>query len=254
MQFIGEVTDKLAYITEMLKKNVIPTKQVTKQTVIQPTKQQAIQSTKKAVSQPNEPTKKIASSKEKLAKLGAASLTKPSDKPTDHSMNSVEIDDRPEDMHDSISSKPLEASIIPESPVTYDQASGGKEKIFMDVKNWTFQDKLKVQFSGDMNSSVVTGCCFMPSGELVICDNSNQLVKSFANIQSSVLLPAAPFDIAAIDKKNAVVTLPEQKELQLIKVIPIIQKGTTATTTTTTTITTTTTTVMPTKSDSNIVF
>ena len=68
----------------------------------------------------------------------------------------------------------------------------------------------------------------MPSGDLVICDNRNQLVKKFnkgLSNKGSLFLPVGPFDIAVLDKTSVIVTLPDQKKLQLIQVLPSLQKG-----------------------------
>ena len=222
---------KLGHITDMLKKKAVSTKPATqgKQVAIQPTKKAVSQHTKPVSSQPTKQTKTTVNPKVKLAKPDVHVSTKSSDKPTVSRIDSTEKDDTPEIMHDSKSpSKPLKTPGRPESPTNHTQPSDGVEQIFMDVKPRIWTDTIRAHFSGTIFSTQVTGCCFMPNGELVICDKPNQLVQTYNTIfsnQGSVFLPASPFDIAALDNKNVVVTMPEHKILQLIQVLPKRQKG-----------------------------
>ena len=214
----------------MLKKKALPTKPATqeKQMAIQPTKKAISQHTKPVSSQHTKQTKTTVNPKEKQSKPDAHVSTKSSDKPTSSRIDSTENDDKPEIMHDSKSPKPLETSGRPESPTTHTQPSEGVEQIFMDVKPRVWTDTIRAHFSGTIFSTQVTGCCFMPNGELVICDKPNQLVQTYNTIfsnQGSVFLTASPHDIAALDNKNVVVTVPEHKILQLIQVLPKRQKG-----------------------------
>ena len=81
-----------------------------------------------------------------------------------------------------------------------------------------------------MHTPQITGCCFMPTGDLVICDYKNQLIKSFSKVFSNtgnLLLPVCPFDVAALDNSNCIVTMPGQKQLQLIQVLPSLQTAST---------------------------
>ena len=68
----------------------------------------------------------------------------------------------------------------------------------------------------------------MPGGELVLCDYGNHKVKvldSSFKTWDSTDLPAAPFDVAAVDDNNVIVTLPKECKLQYIQVLPFLIKS-----------------------------
>ena len=74
----------------------------------------------------------------------------------------------------------------------------------------------------------ITGSCFMPGGQLVLCDNDNSKIKLLAHslaVVDKLDLPGGPWDVAAVDSRNAVVTIPGCKQLQYIQVLPSLKLG-----------------------------
>lgn len=146
----------------------------------------------------------------------------PSDKPTETNDDFA----KPEASADDLSTKPMEDLSLSDAPAQQSQSSAGSGTgpLF-----WTWQDKKNIRMNSDIYGNSINGCCFMANGDLVICDNNNQLIKSFHHKTGSnmgnLFLPACPYGIAALDDTTAIVTLPGQKILQLIKVLPSLQKG-----------------------------
>ena len=186
--------------------------------------------TKKAVKPTNTPTK----SKGTPSKV-TIRPTKTNDNPTDSG-----DDSKPEEDPDTQWTTPFEASddvatadIGPSHPSefsvdTHDQTpdKNPDSQNFLALKDNRHR-AINIKFSDDKHTPQITSCCFMPSGDLVACDYKNQVIKSFSDVFSNkgnLSLPG-PFGIAVLDKQNAIVTIPGQKQLQLIQVLPNIQKA-----------------------------
>ena len=174
-----------------------------------------------------------------------------SDKPTESNLDY----DKPEDSPDSQSTKPFDesdpfstqpsehpgsSSDKPDADDTNDGPSAANSNdgpssaddrretnfLLKDPRHQT----INIKSHSDVHTPQVTGCCFMPSGDLVICDYKNQLVKSFSKVFSNtgnISLPVGPFGMAALDQHNCIVTMPGQKQLQLIQVLPSLQLAST---------------------------
>ena len=70
---------------------------------------------------------------------------------------------------------------------------------------------INVKVSGDTDDFNITGCCFMPGGELVICDLMNSKIKLLdhsLSLVDSLDLPGKPSVVAAVDSSNFIVTMP----------------------------------------------
>ena len=151
-----------------------------------------------------------------------ANLHLPSDKPTESNVNAA----KPEDSVDDLSTKPMDVLSISDAPAQQSESSAGSGG---GPINWTWQDQKNIRMSGDLYHNSINGCCIMANGDLVLCDNNNQLIKSFhhktGSNQGNMFLRDCPFDIAVLDDTTAIVTLPRQKKIQLIKVLPSLQKG-----------------------------
>ena len=98
-----------------------------------------------------------------------------------------------------------------------------------DLLNARFEEARKVDVSlpDDVRQTWITGCCFMPGGELVLCDYGNHKVKvldSSFEMRESANLPVAPFGVAAVDGNTVIVTLPKECQLQYIQVLPYLIK------------------------------
>ena len=78
---------------------------------------------------------------------------------------------------------------------------------------------------GDGKTLDISGCDFMPNGELVLCDYKNHAIVVLNNSMSfkeSLNLKSAPspYDVASVSDKMAVVTLSAVKQLQFIDIKP----------------------------------
>ena len=63
-------------------------------------------------------------------------------------------------------------------------------------------------------------------GSIIVCDYSNNKVKhldSSFTIKESFNLQSAPWDVSAVKKNTAIITLPDVKQVQYIEVIPILK-------------------------------
>ena len=80
-----------------------------------------------------------------------------------------------------------------------------------------------VQLDDDKEKTWITGCCFMPSGDLVLCDCTNsklKLLDQTFKVKDSLSLSADPWSLAVIDNSNVIVTLPDTKQLQYVQLVP----------------------------------
>ena len=88
-----------------------------------------------------------------------------------------------------------------------------------------------IKLPDDQCTPCVTGCSFMPNGELVICDRSNGRVKlldhswRIVNFVNFSIFPSGPRDISVWGRTSVIVTLPEKMQLVFIKVYPKMKSG-----------------------------
>ena len=90
---------------------------------------------------------------------------------------------------------------------------------------------INVKVSGDKNDCGIRGCCFMPGGELVLCDYSNDKIKVLDRSLSVVdsldlyLSYCFPWKVTAVDNSNVIVlTMPlTNKQIQFIQVLPSLR-------------------------------
>ena len=86
---------------------------------------------------------------------------------------------------------------------------------------------IDIKVSGDGSSCQINSCCFMPGGELVLSDKGNNKIKLLdrsLSVVDSLHIPGAPWDVAVVDNNNIIVTMPWQKQLQFIHVLPSLKK------------------------------
>ena len=95
---------------------------------------------------------------------------------------------------------------------------------------------MKVQSSSQPNERLgddnrkpwITGCCFMPSGDLVLCDYQTSKLKLLDRtfkVKDSLSLNDKPWSLSAIDNSNVIVTIPDTKQLQYIQLVPHMKAG-----------------------------
>lgn len=88
---------------------------------------------------------------------------------------------------------------------------------------------INIKHSDDMKTPWITGSCFTPEDDkLVLCDHMNKSIKildSVLTLKAILPLSVTPWDIAALDKNSVIVTLPFEKQLQIVQVSPSLQKS-----------------------------
>lgn len=99
-----------------------------------------------------------------------------------------------------------------------------KRSVFGDIERWNFR-RIDTRFGRDVHVPKITGCCVMPDGTVVFCDNVNSNVKVLGQdrtgIKSVIRVETGdPFDVDSFKKSTAVVSIPKQKAVQFIRILP----------------------------------
>ena len=148
--------------------------------------------------------------------------SKPSDNPTESN------DDTAENSDDEQSTQPIDNPVSISNPEVQDSKSQAQapknDPIF-----WTYMDKKTIKLNGDIFKPVINGCCFMPNGDLLLCDGPNQLVKRYDNTtgvnSGTLFVQSYPFDVAPIDEATAIASVPRQKMLVMVKMTAYLKQG-----------------------------
>ena len=112
-----------------------------------------------------------------------------------------------------------------------DRSIGGSDFRSRKILNMTIQSSnlINTRLVNDHMSPNITGCVFMPNGELVICDRLNlktKLLDSSWTVKSYVPhVGDGPWDVSIVDDYNIIVTLPSIRQLQCIQVYPEMKTG-----------------------------
>ena len=80
----------------------------------------------------------------------------------------------------------------------------------------------------DTKTPSISGIEVMPDGCVVLCDWNNRTVKKLSNmfqLEDTMAVQNAPYDISTIGNNNAIITLPWLKQLQHIIVQPKLKGG-----------------------------
>ena len=80
----------------------------------------------------------------------------------------------------------------------------------------------------DQHVPWISGCSILPKGYLVVCDRTNNKIKllnTCYRLLDRLKLTSLPWDVSVIDVNNVIVTLPDKKRLQYIRVWPQLQTG-----------------------------
>ena len=88
--------------------------------------------------------------------------------------------------------------------------------------------EINIKTPDDCQTAWITGCVFMPDGQLVLCDSNNRKIKlldTSLDLQGSLDLPSGPWDISAVNDTTVIITLPEMQQLQYIEVVPGLKAG-----------------------------
>lgn len=89
------------------------------------------------------------------------------------------------------------------------------------------RNQIDVSHDDDKTIPWVSGCVFIPSGDLVLCDFRNNKIKmhkSELNLLTSLSLHAQPWDISVASSTEVVVSLLNSQQLQFVQVIPRLEK------------------------------
>ena len=85
-----------------------------------------------------------------------------------------------------------------------------------------------VRISTDKVLPTITGCKFMESGQLILCDTANKRVKVLSrsfDIKLTIDLTLPPYDVGIVDDENIVVSMPEAKRIKFIQIYPALVVG-----------------------------
>ena len=88
--------------------------------------------------------------------------------------------------------------------------------------------QLNVRLSDDNELPWITGCCFMPSGDLVLCERANyklKLLDRTFKVKDNLSLNDNPWSLSVIDNSNVIVTIPDTKQLQYVQLVPRMKAG-----------------------------
>ena len=97
-----------------------------------------------------------------------------------------------------------------------------------DEMSITAGNKINVKLQSDVKDAGISGSTFLSSGELILCDWYNKKLKRLdKNLQmkESIDVPAEPWDVAAVNQHQVIVTFPLKKYLHFIQVTPSLALG-----------------------------
>ena len=105
---------------------------------------------------------------------------------------------------------------------SYSQGDKSQGKLFPTLKVQT-SSEINVKLSRDSSTPRITGCDIMQDGSIIVCDCNNNKIKhldSSFTLKESFSLQTIPWDVSAVYKNMAIITLPGVKQVQYIEVIP----------------------------------
>ena len=97
-----------------------------------------------------------------------------------------------------------------------------------DEMSVTARNQVNVKVQSDARDACITGSAFLPSGQLILCDQNNKKLKLLdENLQmkDSIDVSEAPWDVAPVNQHQVIVTFPWQQYLQFIQVTPSLALG-----------------------------
>ena len=97
-----------------------------------------------------------------------------------------------------------------------------------DEMSVTARNQVNVKVPSDTYDACITGSAFLPSGQLILCDQKNKKIKLLdENLQmkESIDLPGTPRDIAVVNQHQMIVTFLWRQYLQFIQVTPSLALG-----------------------------
>ena len=97
-----------------------------------------------------------------------------------------------------------------------------------DEMSVTARNQVNVKVPSDARDARITGSAFLPSGQLILCDQNNNKLKLLdenLHMKESIDVPGKPWDVAPVNQHQVIVTFPGQRYLQFIQVTPSLALG-----------------------------
>ena len=95
-------------------------------------------------------------------------------------------------------------------------------------RSCTSIEQVNLDLSKGKTTPWITGCIFIPNGEVILCDFNNKLVivldRAF-NLVKALLLSESPWDVSIIDEDDLIVSCPNGERLQIIRQQPSLTVG-----------------------------
>ena len=95
-------------------------------------------------------------------------------------------------------------------------------------RNVQLRSQANVKAGDDKTIPWISGCTVMANGDIVLCDFHNQKIKllnSSGNLTGNINLASGPCDVSSLDPTSVIVTLPGNKQLQVVQVYPQLKPG-----------------------------
>ena len=90
------------------------------------------------------------------------------------------------------------------------------------------RSRVNVKAGDDTESPIITGCTVMTNGDVVLFDSFNKkinLLNSSGVLTGNMKLSSWPHDASVLDQTSVIVTLPVNKQLQVVEVYPQLKPG-----------------------------
>ena len=104
--------------------------------------------------------------------------------------------------------------------------SASKDTLFTEM-TVASKSEVNINMSGDRYRSWISGCTFMPNGDVVLCDEPNNNIKLLSDTfttKDCLQLDSRPYDVSPVSSSSVVITLPDKNQLQFIQVMPSLKK------------------------------
>ena len=105
--------------------------------------------------------------------------------------------------------------------------SASKDTLFTEMTGASTSE-VNINMSGQRYWPWISGCTFMPNGDVVLCDRKNNNINLLGDtftIKDSLQLDSSPWDVSPVSSSSSVViTLPFANQLQFIQVMPSLKK------------------------------
>ena len=94
---------------------------------------------------------------------------------------------------------------------------------FTKIQDWHNVGEVDTRIRSDRQVPLITGCCAMKKGTVVLCDYNNSKIKLLDetnDLKSDIPCESSPFDVAPVRDDKAVVSFPQSRSLKFLKVEP----------------------------------